>query len=207
MADPNLSSLLKWSVENSEASHNTTTTNTPQTQPSRPPNPAALAALFGGASDADLMKQAMHTVQSNAPLADRLTAFDNFEQLVENLDNANNMGPLGLWTPVLEQLYSPEADIRRMAAWCIGTAVQNNIQTQEKLVVMEGIPRLVKMVLEEEDRQARRKAVYALSSSIRNCQPATDAAVKALPREVVGEEKLFAQDMVRIDSIMNTLRK
>jgi hsp70-interacting protein len=66
-------------------------------------------------------------------LEDRITAFDNFEQLIENLDNANNLEALNLWIPLIEQLENKEVELRRFAAWCIGTAVQNNIKTQEKV--------------------------------------------------------------------------
>ena len=205
MADPGMNNLLKWGIENSEA--------TRSTNPNHPPTDRRLDAetlntLLGGPSDADLMKEAMQVVRSpSASLEDRITAFDNFEQLVENLDNANNMEALGLWTPLLEMLDSEDADMRRMAAWCVGTAVQNNVRSQERLLAMDGIPKLAKMAVNDEKQAARRKAVYALSSSIRNYQPATDEAVKALPKDIVGVDRVEADDMARIDSIMENLRK
>ena len=95
---------------------------------------AALNNLFGGPSDADLMKESMTAIQDpSISLENKLVAFDNFEQLVENIDNANNLSPLGLWTPLIEQLKSPESELRRMAAWCIGTSVQNNEKAQERV--------------------------------------------------------------------------
>lgn len=66
-------------------------------------------------------------------LDDKLVAFDNFEQLIESLDNANNMEPLGLWSPLVGLLAHREPDMRRMAAWCVGTAVQNNEKSQDKV--------------------------------------------------------------------------
>ena len=60
-------------------------------------------------------------------------AWDNFEQLVENLDNANNMEALKLWTPLVEKLESEDTQDREMACWCLGTAVQNNIKCQERV--------------------------------------------------------------------------
>ena len=33
----------------------------------------------------------------------------------------------------LGQLDNEAADMRRMAAWCLGTAVQNNVQAQERV--------------------------------------------------------------------------
>lgn len=135
-----MNQLLKWSIENSEASRTnpTSTTETkaerPDWQSGRPLNPEALKSLMGGPSDADLMKESMAAIQSpDVSLHDKLIAFDNFEQLIETIDNANNMESLGLWTPLVEQLDAEEADMRRMAAWCLGTAVQNNVKAQERV--------------------------------------------------------------------------
>jgi hsp70-interacting protein len=202
--EPGLNELLKWSVQNSEAGRD-------PNQPSREPtglSADALRALMGGPSDADLMKQAMAIVVSaeTTPEA-KMTAFDNFEQLVENLDNANMMEPLGLWTPLLAQLDSEVADMRRMAAWCIGTAVQNNAKSQERLLAMNGVPKLCQVAVKDADQQVRRKAVYALSSSVRNYQPAMNEAVKSLPKEIVGADQVSADDMDKIDAIMAELRE
>ncbi|KAL1626255.1 hsp70 nucleotide exchange factor fes1, partial [Diplodia seriata] len=132
MNDPRLNNLLRWGVENSEA-----TRNDPALageQPKSNITPEMLAALMGGPSDAELMRESMRAITSEeTDLENKLTAFDNFEQLVEQIDNANNIEPLGLWKPLLSQLESEEAELRRMAAWCVGTAVQNNVKAQEKV--------------------------------------------------------------------------
>ena len=131
-----MNELLKWSIENSDASRNHLASSDSQAEhPSnRPLNADALSSLMGGPSDADLMRESMSAIQSpDIPLADKLVAFDNFEQLVETIDNANQMQSLGLWTPLVAQLKNEEADIRRMAAWCMGTAVQNNAVAQERV--------------------------------------------------------------------------
>lgn len=207
---PGLSELLKWSVENSSATAADPSAPPPQTR-SLPPD--AINALFGGPSDADLMRASMAAILSSDPevtVDDKLIAFDNFEQLIENLDNANNLEPLGLWGSLLGCLEHREGEIRLMAAWCVGTAVQNNEKAQNKLVEMGGVEGLVKMACDEgEGRAARRKAVYALSSAVRNCQGGLDVAVKELGRrgKVDGGEKVDATDMDRIDSIMEDLRE
>lgn len=138
--DPNLNQLLKWSIENSEASRTDPTSTTDdkaerQHWPAgRPLNPEALKALMGGPSDAQLMQESMAAIQSpDISVEDKLFAFDNFEQLIENIDNANNMEPLGLWTPLIGQLESQEAEMRKLAAWCAGTAVQNNVKAQDRV--------------------------------------------------------------------------
>lgn len=135
--DSGLNSLLKWGVENSDASRQGTDPTDPSsTSPNstRGLNAEALAALLGGPSDADLMKESMAALLSDeVDLENKLIAFDNFEQLFETIDNANNMEPLGLWSPLVSLLQHKEEDMRRMAAWCIGTAVQNNQKAQDKV--------------------------------------------------------------------------
>jgi hypothetical protein len=205
MANPGLNSLLQWSLENAESARQ-------PDQPVREPKAIsadALRALMGGPSDADLMREAMTIIVSADPditHESKMIAFDNFEQLVENLDNANNMEPLGLWTPLLSQLESPMADLRRMAAWCAGTAVQNNEKAQERLLAANGVEKLCKVALHDDDQAVRRKAVYALSSSIRNYQPAMNEAVKKLPKDIVGPDQVSSSDMDVIDAIMSKLR-
>ncbi|KAL2417701.1 Hsp70 nucleotide exchange factor fes1 [Exophiala dermatitidis] len=204
--DPAMNSLLKWGIENSNASGQS------GDQPVREPrglSADALRALMGGPSDAELMREAMSIIESSDPEVThdaKMTAFDNFEQLIESMDNANNMEPLGLWSPLLSQLDNPVADLRRMAAWCLGTAVQNNVKAQERLLGLNGIEKLCKMALEDDDEAARRKAVYALSSGIRNYQPAMNEAMKKLPKDIVGPDHVSATDMDVIDAIMGKLR-
>lgn len=206
--DPGLNELLKWSVENSS-----TTANDPEAAPptNRGFNPEALNSLFGGPSDADLMLASMSAILSQDPdikLDDKLIAFDNFEQLIENLDNANNLGPLALWTPLLSCLAHEEQEIRRMAAWCVGTAVQNNEKSQERLLAMNGIPPLVKLAIGEENgAEVRRKAVYALSSACRNYQPSMDSLTEELRKLGRSQEKVDASDMDACDVLIGGLRE
>lgn len=135
-SNANLSSALKWAIENSDASQTSdANAQAPSNAVSRSQlNPEVLNALFGGPSDADLMRESMAAIQHpEVTLDNKLIAFDNFEQLVENIDNANNLESLGLWTPLVGLLSHEEADMRKMAAWCCGTAVQNNIKAQERV--------------------------------------------------------------------------
>jgi hsp70-interacting protein len=206
--DPGLNQLLKWSVENSSSTANDPSAAPPE---NRGLNPEALNSLFGGPSDADLMRESMAAILSSDPeitLDDKLVAFDNFEQLIENLDNANNLAPLSLWTPLLSCLQHQESELRRMAAWCVGTAVQNNEKSQERLLAMGGIPPLVKMAVGEgEGSQVRRKAVYALSSACRNYQPAMDVFTEELGKLGRNGEKVDASDMDACDELIGGLRE
>ena len=131
MNDPGLRSVLKWGLNNSGPSSESAE-NKPD--PTRRLNQEALASVLGGPSEADLMVGNLNIAHSeDANIQDRITALDNFEQLIEGIDNANNIEPLGLWTPLMKILSHEKADLRKMAASCIGTAVQNNVKTQEKV--------------------------------------------------------------------------
>ncbi|KAI1153631.1 nucleotide exchange factor Fes1-domain-containing protein [Nemania diffusa] len=242
MGDKNLNELLRWSIENSASVPDGTTDAAPRSTL----NPEALAALMGGPSDADLMRDSMAAIVSPDPaitLEAKLTAFDNLEQLIESLDNANLLSKLGLWTPLLDCLAHAEAEIRLMAAWCVGTAVQNNEPSQERLVALGGVERLVQMAVgkrvapapaaastpapvadggedgedegegEGETKNVRRKALYALSSAVRNYQPAMDVCAAELRRQGEGEhvgddDKIIdATDMDAVDLVINGLKQ
>ncbi|KAI2641886.1 Fes1-domain-containing protein [Hypomontagnella submonticulosa] len=232
MADKSLNELLKWSIENSAP----TDPSAPEsTGPRTTLNAEALAAIMGAPSDAELMQASIANITSTDPeitLESKLTAFDNLEQLVESLDNANLLSKLGLWTPLLELLGHEEDQLRLMAAWCVGTAVQNNAPSQERLVALGGVEKLVGMALGErmpmekragagddtteesvaasegETKDVRRKAVYALSSAVRNYQPALDVAAKELRKRGESvQEGIDATDMDAIDELINGLKQ
>lgn len=208
MGDKRLNDLLKWSIQHTDASINDPTAAPPTSDLT----PELLSALMGGPSDADLMKASIEIINNNTPgevtLEDKVIAFDNFEQLIENLDNANNIANLGLWSPLLEQLKNEEAELRKMAAWCIGTAVQNNERTQERLYAMGGLPMLVELALKNgEPQDVRRKATYALSSAVRNYQPAMDVFSEELTKNGIATEKVDATVMENVDKVINDLRE
>jgi hypothetical protein len=210
MGDKRLNELLRWSIENTKDSENDPSVE-PQAE-ARPVSnltPELMAALMGGPSDADLMKGSIEIIgDPEVTLENKLIAFDNFEQLIENLDNANNIANLGLWTPLLEHLRNEEGELRKMAAWCIGTAVQNNERTQERLLAVGGVAPLVELALkEEESEEVRRKAIYALSSAVRNYQPSMDLCTDELNKRGFTAAKVDAADMEAVDVIIQGLRE
>lgn len=132
-----LTNLLRWSIENSSVTKDDPTAVQPRANPSTTTNldqEALRRLVLGGPSDADRMKDAMAAIlHPEVSLEDKLVAFDNFEQLVEGIDNANNMEPLGLWAPLVGLLDSEEGELRKWAAWCLATAVSNNVKAQERV--------------------------------------------------------------------------
>lgn len=51
----------------------------------------------------------------------------------------------------------------------------------------------------------RKKAIYAISSAVRNYQPAMDEVTKSLP-EGYSRDKIDAGDMDAVDALMDKLR-
>lgn len=154
--------LLAWSVKQQQEG-----TNEP------PPDPKLLSQLFGAPDDGQLMVQAMVVItQPDNKLEDKEIAFDNFEMLIENLDNANNMKNLKLWEPLLRQLSSPHPSLQKLAAWVVATATQNNPSSQKDLVEQkEGIPKLVELT-GHDDADVVVKSLFALASAVSNCEEA-----------------------------------
>jgi hsp70-interacting protein len=131
MADPVMNNLLRWGIENSEASKDD---NAPA--PARTAlDPAALQAFFGGMkSDADVMKDSMNIIEdADSTVEQKEVAFEDFEMLIEGIDNANNIENLGLWSRLVDKFSLEEASLRKWAAWCAGTAVENNPKAQERV--------------------------------------------------------------------------
>ncbi len=215
MADqPSLNQLLQWSIEHSSTNPSdpsTQPTDHTQRDPNRGLNAEALAQLLGGPSDADRMRSAMAAIiapLSQVDLENKLIAWDNFEQLIEQLDNANNMESLGMWPPLIQELDNPEPEMRRMAAWCCGTAVQNNVKSQERLLAVGAIEKLARIAVEDEAQAVRKKAVSALSSEVRNFQPGMDELARHLPVEYRSSRGAAdAADMEAVDEVIGKLRE
>ena len=209
MADQaSLNGLLQWGINNSSTQNGETTGQ--NHDPNRGLNAKALAELMGGPSDADRMRYAMTAIIApfdQVDLENKMIAWDNLEQLVEIIDNANNMESMGLWAPLIQQLDSPEPGCRKMAAWCLGTAVQNNVKCQEKLLDSGVVPKLAKLVTEDSDQAVRKKAVSALSSEVRNFQPGLDELEKNLPKNLWASRRgVDAGDMDAVDEVIQKLR-
>ncbi|KAF8471931.1 nucleotide exchange factor Fes1-domain-containing protein [Kalaharituber pfeilii] len=196
-----MESLLKWGLENSTPSADPSSNRTKL-------DTAALAQLFGAADDATLMKEAMAAITNpEVSLEDKQIAFDNLEMLCEGLDNANNLENLNLWEPLIAQFDSPEPELRFMAAWVCGTAVQNNIKTQRKFHSAGGTHKAINAFLNDPSEKVRAKSVYAISSTIRNYEPALKTCLELLPAHIKGTEKYHHEDMEGIDRLVDVMRK
>ncbi|KAK8249393.1 putative Hsp70 nucleotide exchange factor [Phyllosticta capitalensis] len=221
MSDPRLQNLLRWGIENSEASRATThaddgaapsisngTEPATEAQPRTQLTPEVLSALLGGPSDADLMRESMTALHNpEVDLSAKLTAFDNFQDLIEQIDNANNIGPLQLWEPLIKLLSADEPQLRAGAAASVGAAVENNIKGQQTVCEQGVLPKLVGLAKDDTDEQVRKKAIGALSKGIRNYQSGLDQVVQTLGDERWNGRGLKAGEMSDCDLIIDGLRE
>lgn len=136
------------------------------------PDEKLLSQLFGGPDEPTLMKQSFiiindKTVSEN----DKVVALENFEMLIENLDNANNIENLKLWPSVIG-LLDPEQpeEFRLLATSIIGIAVQNNNKAQtDFLKYPQGFESLIKYATDDLTKlNLKLKLLFAISSVISN---------------------------------------
>lgn len=208
MANPEPGINLVPGLENSEPLRNA--------KPEQPHPPIralklkgeTIAAFFEGPVDADLMKEAMAVIRSpDVDPSDKLIAYENLEELVGEIPNTDQMKVLGLWALLLEELDNPEPEMRGMAARCLGAAVQNYRPAQDILLIMDGIQKLAKLAMEDQDRIVRRRCIFALGSEIRCNQPASDEVIKHLSDDIVRADKIVASDFDQIDDILQRMRE
>ncbi|CCH45981.1 Hsp70 nucleotide exchange factor FES1 [Wickerhamomyces ciferrii] len=133
------------------------------------PDPKLLAELFGqNVDDPTLMKQNIELIESNeATDENKLISFDNFEMLIENLDNANNIENLKLWPKLIKFLDWENLEFVNLTLSIIGTSVQNNNKSQLDFLKYDtGLSKLIQLA--QNTKEVRVKALYALSNLIRN---------------------------------------
>lgn len=157
--------LLKWSAE-AQGYDASSGKEMPK------PDPKLMAELLGAPDEATQMRDALAAAcnKEEIDVANRETALDNLEMLVESMDNANNLENMGMWPALLGLLDDESEAIRKMALWVVGTAVQNNPESQKSLVSKPGsIDRVLKL-LNDSDKEVRLKAMYAITSAIGHCE-------------------------------------
>lgn len=145
------------------------------------PDPKMLEQLFGAPDEAALMKQAISVVENpDASDDDKLVALENFEMLIENLDNANNIENMKLWPAVIAQLLSSNVEFQVLAASIVGIATQNNPDSQTAFLAKEnGLAKLVQLARDPATPSLLvLKSLFAMASLVRNFPQGTDEFVK-----------------------------
>ncbi|WOO77415.1 Hsp70 nucleotide exchange factor FES1 [Vanrija pseudolonga] len=126
--------------------------------------------LIMGKPDSLTMKEKMATASDTSlDVETRVEALDDFEMLVELIDNANNMAVLKLWEPLIALYDDKHPEVVRHALWITGTAVQNNLKAQAALFVHDAFPKIIDIIYPATREQATRaKAQYAMSSALKH---------------------------------------
>ncbi|KAJ1025001.1 hypothetical protein NDA18_004287 [Ustilago nuda] len=180
--DKNAQELLKWGLANSTsvASGGSIDQISSDISSGRRPDlsdPRLYDAIMGK-SEAVMMREQLTTATTPCvPLSDRITALDNFEMLIEQIDNANNITSMNMWQPIISLLGASEPEIQSAAAWIVGTAVQNNDKAQVAVLQYDTVRALVHL-LQSAKEEVRRKGMYALSSLLKHNPMAMHQFVK-----------------------------
>lgn len=167
------------------------------------PDPELLAQLFGQKADEPtLMKNAIAVVENpDATLDNKQIAFENFEMLIENMDNANNIENMHMWPAVLTQLREGADSLRVTAASVVGIAVQNNPKSQDDFCKYpEGVAVLVEYA--QTKNELGLKSVFALASLIRNHEAAYQLFDKAGGWKVVDLAAAQPKTRLRVLSLV-----
>ncbi len=149
-------------------------------------DPGLFNAIMGK-SEAQMMQEELAVaLDTGRSEEDRCTALDNFEMLIEQVDNANNITSMKMWQPLLSLLRDPAPKVQVAAAWIVGTAVQNNDKAQMAILAHHPLPELTDLLEQSPSPEVRSKAMYALSSLLRH----NPAAVKQWQDECQGWKRV-----------------
>jgi len=171
-----MQSILRWAIENSAApdaaaNQDPSSANAPRTLSNLDPG---IIDHILGKPDAELMKEALAKAMNSENEEDeRLQALDDFEMLVEQIDNANNIAAMKMWKPLHDLLSSPSSsdEIKTSTLWIIGTAVQNNPAAQKACLALDPtpLPTILTLLASVSTSPAMRsKAVYTLSGLLKH---------------------------------------
>lgn len=156
--------LLQWSIDATQNPAN-----------AGDPDPKLLAQLFGFDNPRSTMRDSLQEAVQGTDLASRTNALLEFTDLVEDMNNANEIG--NLWEPLLYLVNDKEPQVRTVAFSAIAAATQNNEKSQNDLVATKtGIATIMEHI-GEADREVAAKALYALSCAIGHCAGAYEQFV------------------------------
>ncbi|KAI7937364.1 hypothetical protein MJO29_014679 [Puccinia striiformis f. sp. tritici] len=210
--DPKLNDLLHWAVENTNTPATQSQTRsstaigpvvssdpTPLTitynphQPSQASVPSTHKKLDTGVLDAILgrtdavrMREAISIFEDpKKSIHERCNAGEELEDLIQDLDNANDMEVLGIWPKLMTLMESNTSGgnskdddlIKFHACWICGTAVQNNPKSQTAFLKKEPLPAILE-ILSQGSEATQAKAMYCLSSTLKHAPSETGVIQK-----------------------------
>ncbi|KAG0039252.1 hsp70 nucleotide exchange factor fes1 [Podila clonocystis] len=171
MASKSLNELLKWSIINQATESEDASASTEPRKPMEKFDPALIEAILGK-SEGQMMLEALQVIKNpQATNDEKDLAWEDFEMLIQQIDNACNIENMKMWPPILEELKNPNPKFREQAAWVCGTATQNNPKAQNAFITEKGLKAVIEL-LSDSETYVRAKALYAISGAVKNFEPA-----------------------------------
>ncbi|KAF9960617.1 hsp70 nucleotide exchange factor fes1 [Mortierella alpina] len=169
-----MNELLKWSIINQATeSEDAPARTAPPPKPMEKMDPGLIEAILGK-SETQMMMEALNVIKNpNATTDEKELAWEDFEMLIQQIDNAADIDNMKMWPPILEELKNPNPKFREQAAWVCGTATQNNPKAQSAFLKQKGVPAILNLMSDPETF-VRAKAMYALSGAIKHFEPALE---------------------------------
>ncbi|KZT21283.1 Fes1-domain-containing protein [Neolentinus lepideus HHB14362 ss-1] len=162
-----MQSLLRWSIEHGGGSQNQQDGERPDPKKL---DPEIIDMILGKPDSVQMKEKLAIAIDESKSEDERVEALDDFEMLIESIDNANDLEKLNMWQPLHELLTAPGStdEIKRQVLWIIGTAVQNNPAAQNVFLSMSPIQTILSFFAPTVPAQTRSKAVYALSGALKH---------------------------------------
>ncbi|KAG0348455.1 hsp70 nucleotide exchange factor fes1 [Podila humilis] len=171
MSSKSLNELLKWSILNQATQSEDASAAGATAKPLEKLDPGLIDAILGK-SESQQMMEALAVIKSSQATDDEKDlAWEDFEMLIQQIDNAMNIENMKMWPPILEELKNPKAKFREQAAWVCGTATQNNPKAQQAFMNEKGLNAVIDL-LSDPEASVRAKAIYAISGAVKHFESA-----------------------------------
>ncbi|XP_061434519.1 nucleotide exchange factor SIL1 [Lethenteron reissneri] len=120
-------------------------------------------------SDSQIMRKLLATFsQPDVPVTERSAALFDLEYYVHQVDNARDLATLGGLQKLVNALNSSEPEIRKNAAFVLGSAMSGNPPVQVQAVDGGILQKLVTALATEQQLPVTKKALYALAAALRH---------------------------------------
>ncbi|KAF9079956.1 hsp70 nucleotide exchange factor fes1 [Mortierella sp. AD031] len=202
-----LNELLKWSIINQATEKEDASPSNATVKPLQKLDPGLIDAILGK-SESQMMLEALQVIKNpHSSNDEKDLAWEDFEMLIQQIDNASNIENMKMWPPIIEELKNTNPKFREQAAWVCGTATQNNPKAQAAFLKEKGLQPVIDL-LSDPESYVRAKAIYALSGAIKHFEPALkefkdDAGYKTLVNIMKNDHNLTL--VRKVVFLMNTL--
>jgi hsp70-interacting protein len=165
------SKLLDWATRNASPENNSESSESNH-EAIKNLDPEIIEMILGRDEAVVMKSLASRIGNSRTSSEDERIALEQLEEIVENIDSANNMAKMGLWNVVFEALALGENTPTALSV--IGTSAQNNPEVQNELSRMGALHKILDAMNFDQDPVVM-KAVFATSSMIQNNRPSFDS--------------------------------